>query len=148
MEIDRIDKLVIFQMEMIIKRYRQIAMQTLKKYNAGVTLDQWIVLKQISENNGTSQVEIGKSTIKDAPTTTRIIDQLSNKKLIIKQLDPDDRRRYMVFATEKGQKVIDRMLPYVRTYRDQSLKNFSNMEIVQLEQLLTRIISNLNTKNL
>jgi DNA-binding MarR family transcriptional regulator len=139
----RLEQLHIFLMEQIIKRYRQIALQALRENDAGITVDQWIVLKQISENNGTSQVEIANSTVKDAPTTTRIIDQLTRKGLIAKQLDPEDRRRYMVFITEKGQALIRRLWPIVQDYRQIPVQNFSEEELDILHRLLKKIYINL-----
>lgn len=139
----RLEQLPVFLMEQIVKRYRQVALEALRINEAGLTVDQWVVLKQISENNGSSQVEIGQSTVKDAPTTTRIIDQLVKKNLISKQLDPEDRRRYMVFITEKGQKMIERLLPVVQAYRQIPVKDFSAGDQQTLIRLLQRMITNL-----
>lgn len=139
----RLERLHIFLMEQIVKRYRQVAIRHLKEHQANLNVDQWVVLKQISENNGCSQVEIGQSTVKDAPTTTRIIDQLTKKKLIVKQLDPEDRRRYMVFVTEKGSQLIERLLPVVQGYREIAVKDFSQEEKKVLVRLLQRMMDNL-----
>lgn len=130
-------------MEQIVRQYRQLATQALKSHQAGLSVDQWVVLKQISENNGSSQVEIGSSTVKDAPTTTRIIDQLVGKNLVSKQLDPEDRRRYMVFVTEKGRQLIERLIPVVQEYRQVPLQGFSATEQKQLISLLQRMLKNL-----
>ncbi len=139
----RLDKLPVFLMEQILKRYRQLAHKALSSENAGINVDQWVVLKQVSENNGCSQVEIAQSTVKDAPTTTRIIDQLVNKVLIAKQLDPSDRRKYMVFVTDKGKQLIARLLPVVQSYRKLPLKGFTNEEEEQLMTFLSRMMKNL-----
>ena len=85
----RIEQQYAFLMEQIIKRYRQVAAHALNAHQAGISVDQWVVLKQISEHHGCSQVEIALSTVKDAPTTTRIIDQLTKKELIGKQRHPE-----------------------------------------------------------
>jgi MarR family transcriptional regulator for hemolysin len=121
----RLNKLPVFLMEQIVKQYRQEAQKALKAAAAGINVDQWIVLKQVSENNGCSQVEIAQSTVKDAPTTTRTIDQLVSKKLIAKQFDPNDRRKYMVFVTDQGNQLIERLLPVVQSYRKLPVKGFS-----------------------
>lgn len=130
-------------MEQIVRKYRQMATQSLKSHHVGLSVDQWVVLKQISENNGSSQVEIGSSTVKDAPTTTRIIDQLVSKNLASKQLDPEDRRRYMVFVTEKGRQLIERLIPVVQEYRQVPLQGFTAAEQKQLVSLLQRMLKNL-----
>ncbi len=139
----RLDKLPVFLMEQIVKRYRQRAHEALKREEAGITVDQWIVLKQVSEHNGCSQVAIAQMTVRDAPTTTRTIDQLVNKHLIIKQLDPNDRRKYMVFVTDKGTRLIERLLPVVQSYRKLPLKDFSSEEERQMLSLLSRMLKNL-----
>jgi DNA-binding MarR family transcriptional regulator len=140
---ERLEKLPVFWMEQIVRRYRQMATRALKAEQAGLSVDQWVVLKQIGENSGSSQVDIGASTVKDAPTTTRIIDQLVSKNLVSKQLDPDDRRRYMVFITEKGSVLVERLLPVVQEYREVPMKGFSKNEEKQLLDFLSRMIKNL-----
>ena len=139
----RLEQLPVFYMEQIVRQYRQLATQSLRAHHASLSVDQWVVLKQISENNGSSQVEIGSSTVKDAPTTTRIIDQLVGKNLVSKQLDPEDRRRYMVFVTEKGRQLIERLIPVVQEYRQVPLRGFSSTEQKQLIALLQRMLDNL-----
>ena len=139
----RLEQLPVFYMEQIVRQYRQLATQSLRAHHASLSVDQWVVLKQISENNGSSQVEIGSSTVKDAPTTTRIIDQLVGKNLVSKQLDPEDRRRYMVFVTEKGRQLIERLMPVVQEYRQVPLQGFSATEQKQLISLLQRMLKNL-----
>ncbi|MBK6947019.1 MAG: MarR family transcriptional regulator [Haliscomenobacter sp.] len=139
----RIEQQYAFLMEQIIKRYRQAAAHALNAHQAGISVDQWVVLKQISEHHGCSQVEIALSTVKDAPTTTRIIDQLTKKELIGKQLDPSDRRRYMVFVTPKGQRLIERLLPVVREYRKIAVRDFTSQEMDLLQGMLHRMVGNL-----
>lgn len=138
-----LEQLYVFHMEQIIRRYRQIATEAFRRNQAGITVDHWVVLKRISEHNGSSQVEIAQSTVKDAPTTTRLIEQLIERKLVLKQLDPDDRRKYRVFVTEKGSKLIERLLPVVMEYRRTGVRDFSPQESETLFKLLRRIRSNL-----
>ncbi len=140
---EKLNRLPVFLMEQVVKQYRQEAQKALKAAQAGISVDQWIVLKQVSENNGCSQVEIAQSTVKDAPTTTRTIDQLVNKELIEKQLDPNDRRKYMVFVTDKGLQLIERLLPVVQSYRKLPVKGFLKEEQDTLLQLLNRMLNNL-----
>ncbi len=135
--------LPIFLMEQIVKRYRAIAQQSISRHEPDLTVDQWLVLKQISENNGSSQVEIAASTVKDAPTTTRIIDHLGKKELIRKELDPEDRRRHRVFTTPRGERLIEKLLPVVHHYRQIPERAFSAHEREQMLSLLKRMLFNL-----
>lgn len=143
MKEDRLEQLPVFIMEQIVRKYRQKATIAHKEHQSGLNVDQWIVLKQIEENNGSSQVEIGALAVKDAPTTTRIIDQLVSKNLVSKQLDPEDRRKYMVFITEKGQQLVKTVYPIVNEYRQVPLSGFSQADKKQLLVLLRRALTNL-----
>jgi DNA-binding MarR family transcriptional regulator len=134
----------IFLMERIIKNYRLLAQKSLDKANAGLSVDQWVTLKYISENNGCSQVEIAESTIKDAPTNTRIIDFLSNKNLIFKEMDAEDRRKFKVYVTNEGKNLIEYLLPTVSEYRKVIAQNFSTEEKSRLENLLKKMLQNLS----
>lgn len=143
MQDQRLEHLYIFLMDQVVKRYHQVASQSLRKHQAGITVDQWVVLKQISENDGAYQSEIAASTVKDAPTTGRIIDQLIKKKLIAKQLDQEDRRKYRLHITQAGRKLIDRLLPVVLEYRSLAIRGLPETELEVLISTLQRMLQNL-----
>ncbi len=143
MEHQRLEGLYIFLMEQAVKRYHQLASQSLRQHKAGITVDQWIVLKQISENNGSSQSDVAESTVKDSPTTARIIDQLLQKKLIHKQLDASDRRKYRVYTTPAGDDLIERLLPIVIAYRRIPVRGFSRDEMENLIAVIQRMLVNM-----
>jgi DNA-binding MarR family transcriptional regulator len=140
----RLERLHIFLMEQVVKQYRKMATQYFREHKAGISVDHWVILKRISENDGCSQVEVAESTVKDAPSMTRYIDKLVNEKLIVKQLDPEDRRRYMLFITDKGRQLIDRLLPIVQEYRARATQGFSETEKKTLIALLQRMHQNLS----
>ena len=142
-EEQRLERLHIFLMEQVVKQYRKMATQYFRDHQAGISVDHWIILKRISENDGCSQVEVAESTVKDAPAMTRYIDKLVKEKLIVKQLDPEDRRRYMLFITDKGRQLIERLLPIVQEYRMRATQGFSEKEKKTLIELLERMHQNL-----
>lgn len=131
----------IFLMERIVKRYRQIASDVLKI--AGISVDEWIVLLRISENKGCSQMELSEFTSKGPAKMTRTIDLLLSKGLINKELDPEDRRRYMVFITAKGAELIQSLMPAVQNYRQQAIRGFTKEEQQLLTGLLKKTMQNL-----
>lgn len=139
----RLERLHIFLMEQVVKQYRKMATQYFREHGAGISVDHWVILKKISENDGCSQVEVAESTVKDAPAMTRYIDKLIKEKLIVKQLDPEDRRKYMLFITDKGRKLIERLLPIVQEYRAKAVQGFSEKERQTLVDLLQRMYHNL-----
>lgn len=138
-----IENLYVFLMEQVIKRYREIASETLKRHRTGLNVDEWIVLKQISEKDGCSQIELARSTLTGPAKMTRTIDALVRKKLIDKQQSASDRRRHMIFVSGKGKKLIGKLWPDVVAYRQLALKGFSESEKQQLSRLLHQMVANL-----
>ena len=143
-EKESIDRLFIFLMEQFVRSYRQLANQTLLEHDAGIHVDEWVVLKRISEARGCSQIELAEFTVKGPAKMTRTLDSLGEKGLVEKHQSPEDRRRYMVFTTKAGQQLIDRLMPAVHHNREKALNGFSELERKQLQHLLVRMVGNLD----
>ena len=111
-----LQNLYIFLAEKMVKNYKQGSQNILNKLKTGITIDQWVVLKYIGENNGSSQADIAKNSAKDAPTTTRIIDQLVRKKLVQRNADAKDRRKFKVMVTDKGLQLIKKVVPEILSF--------------------------------
>jgi MarR family transcriptional regulator, transcriptional regulator for hemolysin len=65
-----------------------------------VTPEQFSVMSCLNESDGISQKEIAERTVKDQPTTARILDCLIRKELVRKQTSETDRRSFLVYLTE------------------------------------------------
>lgn len=141
-----IEKRYAFLMEQIIRKYRSVASKKLRQHQTGLQMDEWVVLKQISEKNGCSQIELARSTLTGPAKMTRMIDNLVSKDLVAKQQSPEDRRRHMIFVSEKGSRLISKFWPEVAAYRQIALKGFSDKDKQQLMDLLQKMIANLNEK--
>ena len=83
--------------------------QLLKGYD--VTTEQWSVLFHIYSHEGMNQREIASKAFKDQPTTTRIIDMLEKKGLVVRKPNPADRRAYELFLTDEGVALCRLILP-------------------------------------
>ncbi|GJM82714.1 transcriptional regulator [Paenibacillus sp. HMSSN-139] len=120
--------------------YRKIAallQHRLKSYE--ITPEQWSVLNQIDLANGLIQKEIADRTGKDKPTTTRIIDLLESKSLIYKQPGLQDRRSFLVYATERGKELIRETAPIEQSVTEEVKRIMSGEEYTLLMELLQRI---------
>src|SRR5258708_5550427 len=68
----------------------------------GVTISQWILLKQIWEREGRSQAELQALLGLEGATVTGLIQRMTNQGFVYRQPDPDDKRIQRVFLTEHG----------------------------------------------
>lgn len=138
-----LENLYIFLAEKMVKNYKQGSQDILNHLKTGITIDQWVVLKYIGENNGSSQVDIAKNSAKDAPTTTRIIDQLVRKKLVQRKADATDRRKFKVMVTEKGTQLIKKVVPEILKHRHNAVKGLKTSEMNNMITYLKRMLNNL-----
>src|SRR5690606_41879789 len=73
---ENIESVVFYTIDKSIKAYRQYAQKQLKEAGFQVTIDQWLVLKNIQELPQISQQELSRRVFKDNASVTRIIDLL------------------------------------------------------------------------
>ncbi|MEO1448289.1 MAG: MarR family transcriptional regulator [Bacteroidota bacterium] len=141
---DRIEEVIYYMLDRTIKRTRQVTQVYFQRYGVDVTVDQWLVFKVISETDGINQVEVAARLYKDPASITRIIDALIQKGLVQKQLDPNDRRRYLLALTESGKIKSDEWLALVKKMRRVGIQGFDEQEISQLKDYLNRIFENVD----
>ena len=76
---EKLDEIIFYTLEKSIKTYRKFAQQQLLKNGYDITIDQWLVLKTLQENQQLSQNQIAELVFKDFASITRIIELLVKK---------------------------------------------------------------------
>lgn len=132
-----------FIIERTSKRLRQSFKGVLKKMNSGITIDQWVVLYELKKEDGLSQYELAHRTYKDAPTITRIIDKLSDKLLINRNPDPNDRRKFNIYLTDLGKLKIDEIIPIARAFRKKVWNGLDEETVQFLIKTLNKVFDNI-----
>jgi DNA-binding MarR family transcriptional regulator len=108
-----------------------------------VTVDQWLVLKNLSENKLLSQTELAQLVFKDPPTLTRIIDILCKKGYVERIAHPFDRRSFQLHLTEIGLEKVLQLKPQVAQIREKAWENLGNSDFEEFKRILNTIYSNL-----
>ncbi|HCN85293.1 MAG TPA: MarR family transcriptional regulator [Sphingobacteriaceae bacterium] len=134
-----------FLLERTARRVKQYAQQRFNAENFGITVDQWLVLKNLRNANDLNQSELGELTNKDNPTLTRIIDLLCKKGVTERRIHPDDRRSFIVHLTKSGEKKVADWSPKVAEIRMKAWENLSEDDYENLKRILNSIYTNLNT---
>lgn len=125
------------------RRVKQYAQQQFKEMGFNVTVDQWLVLKQLYEHKQIQQNELAEIIYKDNPTLTRIIDLLCDKDLAERNVHPGDRRCFMVSLTPKGRRKVEELLPKVQEVRLRAWDGLSSRDFNQFKKILNTIYKNL-----
>ncbi|MCM3783048.1 MarR family transcriptional regulator [Neobacillus mesonae] len=106
-----------FMLGVAHRRAVNVMTSRLKEYD--ITTEQWSVLLQIYSNEGLNQKEIAVKAYKDQPTTTRILDMLEKKNLIIRKPSQKDRRAFELFLTEEGRDLSNTLLPIESSFNEE-----------------------------
>lgn len=94
-----------------IGRYISILYRQAQSYIAGqmkpydIGSGQYVFLLALYERDGISQEELSDQLMIDKGTTARALYKLEKAGYVIRQTDPEDRRAYNVFITDKARDV-------------------------------------------
>ena len=108
-----------------------------------ISMDQWIVLGPIWENEGLSHKEISEYCLKDKTSVTKIIDTLEKKNLVVRVSDQLDHRVKRVVLSNKGKELFLQAIPIMELTRDQLREGITEQDIESLRSVLTKIYNNL-----
>jgi len=117
-------------------------LRAFKEANVDLTPEQWVLLDHLHKTGASSQTDLANGTFKDAPTVSRIIDKLAKKGLAERTRFPNDRRRYQVALTQKGEGIHEQLLPKVEALRVQAWGGLSESDYADLTRILDRIRDN------
>tara|TARA_Y100001970_G_C14230849_1_gene858531 strand:- start:956 stop:1405 length:450 start_codon:yes stop_codon:yes gene_type:complete len=114
-------------------------------HNSGldISMDQWIVLGPIWENEGISHKEISEYCLKDKTSVTKIIDTLEKKNLVVRVPDQLDHRVKRVVLSNKGKELFLQAIPIMKLTRDELREGITEQDIESLRSVLTKIYNNL-----
>ena len=125
------------------RRVKQYAQQQFKEMGFNITVDQWLVMKNLHEHPEMKQNELAELLSKDNPTFTRIVDLLSKKGLATRKVHPDDRRSFQLTLTAAGAKKVEQMKPKVKRVRLKAWDDLSEKDFNQFKRILNTIYKNL-----
>jgi DNA-binding MarR family transcriptional regulator len=136
------DKKIGFLLERTTRIAKLSFTKAFKKLGVDITPEQWIVLDQLDAKKEMSQKEIGNESFKNAPTISRIIDNLVKKGLVSRVSEENDRRKTAISLTSDGKALVDQCRIEVDTLRDLSWKNLSDLDYVRFNRIIDQVFEN------
>ena len=137
-----LEQIIFYTLDKAIKTYRQFAQRRLNEAGLPITIDQWLVLKAITEKPEISQLEIAEVVFKDAASVTRIIDLLVKKNYLQRTTHESDRRRFLLQITDAGEALMNEIAKVAAQNRKIALEHISEKQLEQTRKTLTTIIEN------
>lgn len=101
------------------------------------------ILEYLYENDGAVQKDIAKFCFIEQATVTSILTRMEKNELIIRKVDPDNRRFQFVYLTEKGKVEAKFVIESFAKLENNALKDFTDEEKMQFVNFLNRVNKNL-----
>lgn len=115
------------------------ALESQLRKNVGVTAGQWKVLVMLVDQNGLTQKEIADRLGLDGATIIPIIDKMEKDKLVIRKVDPDDRRNNRIYRTVRADALWDKMVQCASDVKEISLNGISDQNVKIMKEVLESI---------
>ena len=109
----------------------------------GMTRAQWRVIAVLRRDEGINQTAMADIMDIEPITLGRHIDRLEEAGWVERRPDPDDRRAWRIFLTDKVQPVLEEMENIAIEVRNDAMVDFSSMERERFIDNLIRVKSNL-----
>ncbi|MFK7787007.1 MAG: MarR family winged helix-turn-helix transcriptional regulator [Crocinitomicaceae bacterium] len=140
----RIEDVILFQIDLTSKVSKQYSQKEFDRHGLGITVEQWVILKILSEKENLSQRELANHSYRDPASITRTIDILEKKGLLERQAIPNNRRRYHINLTKEGKQFVEKYLDLVKEQRALSVKGLTKAELETLSTVLEKIRKNMS----
>ena len=134
-------EVIFYRIEQAIKSYRQFAQKQLRAKGFRITIDQWLVLKTLSEFPGITQSRLAVIVFKEEASITRTL-SLMEKQKILKRGKTTDKRENALAITAKGRALLRDILPVIRSNRTRALAGIPAKAIREADKVMRSITGN------
>jgi DNA-binding MarR family transcriptional regulator len=107
-----------------------------KMGNMDITAGQFPFITVLSNEEGISQEELAAHFHIDKGTVARALRKLEDKEYLFRKVDSLNRRRYLIYLTEKGRKVVPTVLNIEKEWENSMCSRFSEEDYNNLFDIL------------
>lgn len=111
----------------------------------GMTLEQFRILRFLSDQNGLSMGDLAARLSIDAPTLTRIVDKMVAAAEVYRGPDPHDRRKVLIFLSRKGAAQFDGVSTLGTRIQQDLVRRLGPANTASLTNLLSDLLARLPT---
>ncbi len=105
-----------------------------------LSAEQFNVLRILrgQKGNAVNMCTIQERMIAKTSNTTRLVDKLLAKELVLREICPQNRRKMEITITTKGMELLHRLDPLVEMHEQKFGNNLTKNELIQLNTLLEK----------
>ncbi len=138
-----IEQVLLFQIDKTNKIAKIHSQKEFDRLGMGITVEQWVLLKIIHENEDIAQKELARMSFRDPASITRTLALVEKKGLIDRSFTPENRRQRLIKLSAEGKTFVEQYFPVVKRLRKESMKGISEEELMLLNEVLKRVQQNM-----
>jgi DNA-binding MarR family transcriptional regulator len=104
--------------------------------NLDITAGQFPFIMVLSKEEGITQEEMAAHFHIDKGTVARALKKLEDNKYLFRKVDKENRRRYLIYLTDKGRKSIPKIVDIEKEWEDKLCSEFSEVDYNNLFDIL------------
>lgn len=116
----------------------------------GITASQFATLKDIEMNSYKDGIEVGVTAVEiserldmDKPTLSGIINRLVDKKYVVKQPNPSDKRSFILKLTEESKTKLLHLEIISNLVISKAIEGLTKEEMEEFKHIISKIIKNM-----
>jgi MarR family transcriptional regulator, organic hydroperoxide resistance regulator len=106
----------------------------------GVPVEQWRILKVLSDGNGRSMSDLAELVLLNHATLTKTIDSMVSNALVYRSWDPEDRRKVLMFCSDRGRILCHRLDLLANSQEAHIVQCCGSRSVSELKRLLKNLI--------
>ncbi|MCP4547245.1 MAG: MarR family transcriptional regulator [bacterium] len=114
-----------------------------KKSGNSETVEHWGLLNMLIDHEGINQTQLAEMICKDKPNLTRLLDRLERESLVRREKDPEDRRSYRLYVSDRGKRAVTELRPLIEEFVAEAFKDVKRSDYRIFMHTLTKIIANM-----
>ena len=106
-----------------------------------ISIHHYRVLEALTEQNGLPMGDLATRLLIDGPTLTKIIDRMVESTQVYRAPDPHDRRRVLIFLSQRGAEQFRDIGPVINSIQQKLLNRLGASDATVLTSLLSELLS-------
>lgn len=132
----------------LLRRAQQISASIFHdELGSQVTPIQYAILRILVDHPGIDQVSLAGLVAIDTSTAASVAIRLEEKKLLIRYLDPNNRRQRALYVTDAGRALLQNTVGGIERLHHRIFEGFTPEEETQFMSLLTKLVQFNNLKS-
>lgn len=138
------DDRIFYHLSRAENRMKTYMKKTFRENNISISPAQIGILFLLMKNNSQSMSELSRVLEIDNSAITRLVDSLEKMDFVKRDSNPDDRRQYLIFLTEKGEKEINRAKIIVQKTNEKVKGDIPEEELAIFLKVISQLCANLS----